>query len=83
MQLDRWWHRFAVILRTALKRDRMQHVAVLPSYYLRFSFYFLLLSYVFLCNLRLLLNSIICYTEVTRRDTLSSAGFGEAYASFE
>jgi len=45
MQLDRWWHRFAVILRTARKRDGMQHVAVLPSYYPRyFSFCFFLIK---------------------------------------
>lgn len=90
MRADRWWHRFAVILRTALKRDRTQHVAVLPSYYLRFSFHFLLLNYVFLCNLRLLLNYIYYMLHllyVTQKlldvSTLSSAGFREAYELFE
>lgn len=36
MQLDRLWRRFAVILRTACKRGETQHVALLPSYYLRY-----------------------------------------------
>jgi len=40
MQLDRWWHRFAVILRMKRKRDRTQHVAVLLTVIASNSFIF-------------------------------------------